>query len=193
MSGKVISISIESHILLCSPLVSSVIKGFLIGRILTVYWLANDGPIRHVICDNASKNGTMLQEFVCCYKVKTGASFNVRHHQIRYVLRPLTTHIKLFCTDVAHIIMATQAVISTCSKAKYYSGDPEDDALPEDVGTGDWDEIGIIWAICMKVCVSSLFYPSFLMCGAGTLFLTTQAALQDPSRAPQYAALTNCC
>ena len=35
VSSKVISISIESYILLCSPIVSSVIKGFLIGRILT--------------------------------------------------------------------------------------------------------------------------------------------------------------
>ena len=36
MSSKVISIIIQSYILLCSPLVSSVIKGFLIGRILTL-------------------------------------------------------------------------------------------------------------------------------------------------------------
>ena len=53
---------------------------------------------------------------------------------------------------LAHIInLATQAVISTCSKSKYYSGDPEDDAAPEDAGTGDQDEIGIIRAICVKV------------------------------------------
>ena len=38
-----------------------------------------------------------------CYKLKTGASFNVKYHQIRYVIGPLTTHIKLFCTDASHI------------------------------------------------------------------------------------------
>ena len=53
---------------------------------------------------------------------------------------------------LAHIInLATQVVISTCSKSKYYSGDPEDDTVPEDAGTGDQDKIGIIGAICMKV------------------------------------------
>ena len=56
-----------------------------------------------------------------------------------------------FCRCLAHIIdLATQAVISTCSKSKYYSGDPEDNAVPEDE-TGDRDEIGVIRAICVKV------------------------------------------
>ena len=53
---------------------------------------------------------------------------------------------------LAHIInLATQAVISTRSKSKYYSGDPEDDGVPENMGTGDRDEIGIVRAICVKV------------------------------------------
>ena len=53
---------------------------------------------------------------------------------------------------LAHIInLATQAVISTRSKSKYYSGDPEDDTVPENAGTGDRDKIGIIRAICVKV------------------------------------------
>ena len=56
-----------------------------------------------VTCDNASNNGTMLQEFAHCYKLKTGASFDVKRRQIRYVLGPLTTHIKLFCTGASHI------------------------------------------------------------------------------------------
>lgn len=47
--------------------------------------------------------------------------------------------------------MATQAVISTRSKSKYYSGDPEEDTVPEDADVGDRDEIGIVRAICVKV------------------------------------------
>ena len=60
--------------------------------------------------------------------------------------------LKLLYRCLAHIInLATQAVISTRSKSNYYSGDPEDDAVPEDIGTGDRDEISIIRAICVKV------------------------------------------
>ena len=56
---------------------------------------------------------------------------------------------------LAHIInLATQAVISTRSKSKFYSGDPEDVTVPEDVGTNDCDEIGVIRAICVKVCLT---------------------------------------
>jgi hypothetical protein len=85
--------------------------------------------------------------------------------------------------------LATQAVISTCSKSKYYSRDPKDDTIPKDVGAGDWDEIGIIQAICVKVCISSNFYPSLFMCGTGMLFVTTEAALQDYSRVHQDTPL----
>ena len=54
---------------------------------------------------------------------------------------------------MAHIInLATQAVISTCSKAKFYSGDPEDDVVSEDLGELERDEVGLIRAICVKVC-----------------------------------------
>jgi hypothetical protein len=94
----------------------------------------------------------MLQEFARCYNLKTGTLFDIKRRQIRYV--PLTIHYShLFLLRcLAHIInLATQAVISTCSKSKYYSGDPEDVAVPEDVGTSDRDEIGVICAICVKV------------------------------------------
>ena len=66
VSSKVISISIQSYILLCSPLVSSVIKGFLIGCILTGY-----GPCLRLIFISA---------------VLLAASFTLRH------LRPSHTH-----------------------------------------------------------------------------------------------------
>ena len=60
--------------------------------------------------------------------------------------------LNLLYSCLAHIInLATQAVISTHSKSKYYSEDPEDNTVPENAGTGDWDKIGIIRAICVKV------------------------------------------
>ena len=54
---------------------------------------------------------------------------------------------------LAHIInLATQAVITTCSKAEYYDGSSQDDnELPEDLGATERDEIGIVRAICIKV------------------------------------------
>jgi hypothetical protein len=53
---------------------------------------------------------------------------------------------------LAHIInLATQAIISVRTKSKYYNGDPTDDHIPEDIGDNERDEIGIIWAICIKV------------------------------------------
>jgi hypothetical protein len=39
----------------------------------------------------------------------------------------------------------------TYSKAAYYDGNLNNDILPEDVGTAERDEIGIIRAICVKV------------------------------------------
>ena len=43
------------------------------------------------------------------------------------------------------------------SKSKYYSRDPEEDTVPEDVEVGDQDEIGIIQAICIKVHIATWF------------------------------------
>jgi len=37
-----------------------------------------------------------------------------------------------------------QAVISTCSKAKFYSGNPKDDIVSEEVETLECDEVGLI-------------------------------------------------
>ena len=51
-----------------------------------------------------------------------------------------------------HIInLATQEVIATRSKSKFYNGDPEQDHTPEDVSAIERDEIGIVRAICIKV------------------------------------------
>jgi hypothetical protein len=58
------------------------------------------------------------------------------------------------CRCLTHIInLATQAVILTHSKAKYYDGSPDENELPEDLGAAERDEIGIVHAICVKVCL----------------------------------------
>ena len=103
----------------------------------------------------------MLEEFAHCYQAKTGCQFDIKRRQIRYVsfrLCSCGTHFtKYRC--LAHIInLATQAVISTHSKSKFYNGNPEDDHLPEDVGGAERDEIGIVRAICVKVRSSPLLH-----------------------------------
>ena len=45
-----------------------------------------------------------------------------------------------------------QAVITTRSKAKFCDGSPDDGELPEDLGASERDEVGLVRAICVKVC-----------------------------------------
>ena len=55
---------------------------------------------------------------------------------------------------LAHIInLATQAVIAAHSKSKHYNRDPNDDHLPDNLDANERDEIGIVHAICIKVCM----------------------------------------
>jgi len=92
--------------------------------------------VGHITCDNAKNNDTMLQEFARCYEIKMGSAFDVKRRHIRCL---------------AHIVnLATQAVISTRSKSKYFNGDPDDDHLPEDLGATERDEIGLVRSICVK-------------------------------------------
>src|SRR5271156_5080959 len=56
---------------------------------------------------------------------------------------------------LAHIInLATQALIATRSKAKYYSPDADDAHIP-DLTTRERDEVGLVRAICVKARSSS--------------------------------------
>jgi hypothetical protein len=41
--------------------------------------------VGHVTCDNAKNNDTMMEEFVRCYRVKMGDTFDVKRRQIRSV------------------------------------------------------------------------------------------------------------
>jgi hypothetical protein len=57
------------------------------------------------------------------------------------------------CRCLAHIInLAMQAVITTHSKAKFCDGSPDNGELPEDLGASVHDEVGLVCAICVKVC-----------------------------------------
>jgi hypothetical protein len=100
----------------------------------------------------------MLDEFARCYRRKTGSPFDTNKRHIRWVFCSyrrclvFSKTFKLSC--LAHIInLATPALISTRSKAKYYEPNkPDDDQLPEATGGDDRGEVGLIRAICVKVC-----------------------------------------
>lgn len=73
----------------------------------------------------------------------------------------LVSHLLIICFSLvlhaldfrclAHIInLATQSLILTCSKAKYYSADAEDVHIP-DLAAFEWDKIGLVWAVTIKV------------------------------------------
>ena len=57
----------------------------------------------------------------------------------------------IHCRCLAHIInLVMQALIATCSKAKYYNPHVLDEHEPDTNGT-DFDEIGLICTIIVKV------------------------------------------
>ncbi|KAF4621862.1 hypothetical protein D9613_012193 [Agrocybe pediades] len=91
--------------------------------------------IGHIASDNATNNDTMIQEFAECYEKRTGKVFPCK-----------TWHVRC----LAHMInLSAQAVISTRSQTKYYNPHTKDDHMP-DVMANDWDEIGLVRAICVK-------------------------------------------
>lgn len=68
----------------------------------------------------------------------------------------------IICSCLAHIInLATQALISTRSKAKYYSPDTDDAHIP-DLGAVERDEVGLVRAISVKARSSSQRKELFL-------------------------------
>ena len=85
-----------------------------------------------------------------------------RHHfwreALTYQVSPPTVSLLpiliILCSRrcLAHIInLATQAVITTCSKSKFHDGSLDNDKLPEDLGATECDKIGLVHAICVKV------------------------------------------
>lgn len=109
--------------------------------------------VGHVTCDNASNNGTMLEEFARLIEHETGKPFDPINRRIKCVLcfAILLTDLISLRSCMAHVInLATQAVIATYSKAPHFN--PHD---PDSVEVGvaaSRDEVGLIRAISVKVC-----------------------------------------
>jgi hypothetical protein len=77
----------------------------------------------------------MMKEFAGRFQKKTGRRFDTRKRHIRCL---------------AHIInLATQALISTRSNAKFYDPNAEDEHVP-DVYAWNRDEVGLVRTICVK-------------------------------------------
>jgi len=96
-----------------------------------------------------------MDEFARCYEKKTSREFDIKKRHIRYLsafqfLRN-TCNNYMILRCLAHIInLATQALISTRSKSKYY--DPASlDEHPTDIDGINRDEVGLVRAICVKV------------------------------------------
>ena len=86
-----------------------------------------------------------------------------------------------------HIInLATQAVISACTKSKYYNGGPSDDHIPEDIGDNERNEIGIIQAICIKVRNGSYLFAfgTTLVGLVGMFIIAAEGSIQEHPASP---------
>ena len=76
-------------------------------------------------------------------------------YSVRVNLSAIDLRLTVSSSCLAHIInLATQALISTRSKAEYYSPDDEDAHIP-DLTTLDRDEAGLVRAICVKARTSA--------------------------------------
>jgi hypothetical protein len=94
-----------------------------------------------------------MHEFAKRYQGKVGTTFNVKRAHIRYVSFFLMSCVmlKLWSSCLAHIInLATQALIYTRSKAKYYNPHDIDAHVPE-TSSLERDELGLVRAIVVKV------------------------------------------
>ena len=100
----------------------------------------------------------------------------------------------LFSRCLAHIInLATQALIKTRSEAKYYSPHEEvQEDLDADAGA-ERDELGLVRAICVKVCVFNLKLDCIPKKIPGPIIISTERTFQrnagwkESSRSPTLA------
>lgn len=130
----------------------------------------------------------MLTEFAVRYRTKTGKRFNVKKRHIRYILKiifiiPLR-NLKIFFRCLAHIInLATQALIATRSKAKYYNPHDKDQDTPNLDGDEGFerDEVGLVRLICVKVQVLQVttFCNLSITLLIGSFIITTERTLQN--------------
>lgn len=95
-----------------------------------------------------------MHDFAKRYHGDVGRTFNVQRGHIRYIFLSscFCKVLKRWLRCLAHIInLATQALISTQSKAKYYNPHDVDEHLP-DTSNSERDELGLVCAIVVKVC-----------------------------------------
>jgi hypothetical protein len=123
----------------------------------------------------------MIKEFAWRFQKKTGQQFDTRRH-IRQVLSFIANAvILLYDRCLAHIInLATQALISTHSKAKYYNPNAAEEHIP-DVDAWNRDEVGLIRTICVKASLLYLVLGYLSYCFAGTFLCSAKGALQNSS------------
>lgn len=86
---------------------------------------------------------------------------------------------------LAHIInLATQALIATRSKSKYYNPNDDDQDTPSlgHAGAAERDEVGLVRAITVKVRTSLyILFLSLMLVIQGSVVISTQRGLQGDS------------
>src|SRR5882757_3054623 len=127
-------------------------QGKFIITITFLSCLSSAAKVGHVTCDNASNNSTMMKEFSAQLKTATGKKYNWRKRKIKCT-SPRTYHTQLLISNscLAHVInLATQALISTYSKSPHFDPKQPDAHIPT-----SRDEVGLVWAIVVKVCIGT--------------------------------------
>jgi len=82
------------------------------------------------------------------------------------------------CSCLAHVInLGTQVLIGTYSKAPHYTPHSPQAHEPDSTQRGDHDEIGLVQAICVKVCLRSFSSWALLNTTKGTLICETKRTL----------------
>jgi len=105
----------------------------------------------------------MLEEFARLYHVRFKKEFPWREHRIKSVCWYFFAYVySPFCSCLAHVInLGTQVLIGTYSKAPHYTPHSPQAHEPDSTQRGDHDEIGLVQAICVKVCLRSFFKLGF--------------------------------
>ena len=105
----------------------------------------------------------MLEEFARLYHVQFKKEFPCRKHRIKSVWWYFFADVySSFCSCLAHVMnLGTQVLISTYSKAPHYTPHSPQAHEPHSTQHGDHDEIGLVRAICVKVCLHFFFKLGF--------------------------------
>jgi hypothetical protein len=96
-----------------------------------------------------SNNPTMMKEFAACLKATTGKKYHWKKRKIKFVIIVKLLSFTRSHNDscLAHVInLATQMLISTYSKSPHF-----DPMWPDAHVPTCHDEVGLVWAIVVKV------------------------------------------